>query len=89
MAIARAVLREPAMLVLDEPTSSMDFTTEEALKEKLRRFAEHRTLLLVTHRNSLMDLVDRLIVIEGGRIVLDGPKNEVVAALKTRAPARA
>jgi len=82
VAVGRALLREPSMLILDEPSSSMDFSTEDALKEKLRTYAEHRTLLLVTHRNSMMDLVDRLIVIDEGRIVLDGPKQQVIEALK-------
>ncbi len=83
VAVGRALLREPAILVLDEPTSSMDFSTEEALKQKLRSFAEHRTMILVTHRNSMMDLIDRLIVIEDGRIVADGPKQQVIEALKS------
>jgi ATP-binding cassette subfamily C protein LapB len=61
----------------------MDFSTEEALKQKLRTFGEHRTMILVTHRNSMMDLIDRLIVIEDGRIVADGPRQQVVEALKS------
>ncbi len=83
VAVARAVLHEPPILLLDEPTSSMDFATEEALKHRLADFARHRTMVLITHRNSLMDLVDRLIVVDRGSIVADGPKEMVVAALQS------
>lgn len=82
VAIARAVLNDPPMLVLDEPTSSMDHQSEEQLKRRLRDFAAHKTLLLVTHRTSLLDLVDRLIVIDQGVIVADGPKSTVIEALQ-------
>lgn len=83
VAVGRALLHEPSILMFDEPTSSMDFSTEEALKQKLRVYAAHRTMVLVTHRNSMMDLVDRLIVVEDGRIVIDGPKQQVIDALKS------
>lgn len=83
VAIARAVVHEPGFLLLDEPTSSMDFSTEDALKARLAAYAKDRSMLLVTHRNSLLDLVDRLIVIDRGVIVCDGPKAQVVEALRT------
>jgi ATP-binding cassette subfamily C protein LapB len=83
VAIARAVLLDPPILLLDEPTSSMDFTSEAQLKERLQRYAEHKTMLIVTHRTSLLDLADRIIVIDGGRVVADGPKNQVVDALQS------
>ena len=83
VAMARALLREPSILILDEPSSAMDSITEDALKRTLRAFAEHRTLVLVTHRNSMMtDLVDRLIVIDDGRVVLDGPRQKVLEAIR-------
>jgi len=81
VAIARAVVHEPTMLLFDEPSSSMDHSTEEALKRRLAEYSQGKTMLLVTHRNSLLDLVDRLIVIDRGTIVCDGPKQEVIAAL--------
>ncbi len=82
VAIARGVVNEPPILLLDEPTSSMDHSSEELVKAKLRQFCAHRTLLIVTHRTSLLDLVDRLIVMDNGKIVADGPKERVVEALK-------
>ncbi len=83
IALARALLRDPPMLLLDEPTSAMDHSTEDQLKQRLREYLKDRTLILVTHRNSLLDLVDRLIVMDGGRVVADGPKAKVVAALQS------
>lgn len=81
--IARAILNDPAVLLLDEPSSAMDHQSEEALKERLGRFTTGKTVLLVTHRNSLLDLVDRLIVIDNGQIMADGPKAQVVEALQS------
>ena len=60
----------------------MDFSSEDAIKGRLAEFAKDHTLLLVTHRNSLLDLVDRLIVIDHGSVVCDGPKQVVVEALR-------
>lgn len=80
--IARAMLNDPPMLLLDEPSSAMDHQSEEALKARLRQFASHKTVVLVTHRTSLLELVDRLIVIDGGQIMADGPKAQVVEALQ-------
>jgi ATP-binding cassette subfamily C protein LapB len=82
VAIARAVLLDPPVLLLDEPTSSMDFTSESQLKERLRRFMQHKTMVIVTHRVSLIDLAERMIVIDEGRIVTDGPRQQVVESLQ-------
>jgi len=81
--IARAVLNDPPMLLLDEPSSAMDHQSEEALKTRLRKFTIGKTVLLVTHRNSLLDLADRLIVMDNGQIMADGPKAQVVEALQS------
>lgn len=83
VAIARALVHEPSILLLDEPTSAMDFSTEEGIKTRLAAYDRDHTLLLITHRNSLLDLVDRLIVIDHGSIVCDGPKQEVIEALRS------
>ncbi|WP_018174243.1 type I secretion system permease/ATPase [Thioalkalivibrio sp. ALJ9] len=80
--IARAVLHEPNILLLDEPTSAMDNSTEQAVKRSLKAFMGGRTALVVTHRTSLLDLVDRVIVLDQGRVVADGPKQQVIQALR-------
>ena len=77
-----AVINDPPILLLDEPTSAMDHSSEEDLKKRLRDFAVAKTVLLVSHRTSLLDLVDRVIVMDGGRIVADGPKDQVITALR-------
>jgi ATP-binding cassette subfamily C protein LapB len=82
IAIARALLLDPPVLMLDEPSNSMDNSTEAILKRQLAEYAKHKTLILITHRSSLLDLVDRLIVIDAGRVIADGPKAQVLEALK-------
>lgn len=81
--LARAVLGEPPILLLDEPTGAMDHSTEDGVRKRLAGFLKDRTAIIVTHRNALLDIVDRLIVIDAGRIVADGPKDRVVAALRS------
>jgi ATP-binding cassette subfamily C protein LapB len=90
VALARALVQDPPILVLDEPTSAMDQSSEHRFKQRLAASLAGRTLLIVTHRASLLSLVDRVIVLEGGRIAADGPREEVVRALaagQVRAPA--
>ncbi len=82
VALARALLLEPPVLLLDEPTSSMDNTTEDAVRRALMTSTRGCTLLLVTHRASMLALVDRLIIVDRGRIIADGPKDSVMEALK-------
>ena len=82
VAIARAFINDPPFLLMDEPTASMDHSSEEQIKQKLKSQAANKTLLLITHRTALLDLVDRIIVMDGGRIVADGPKAQVVQALR-------
>lgn len=82
VALARALLLNPQILLLDEPTAAMDNTGEERLKQRLQAVIEHKTIVLVTHRASLLSLVDRLIVVDRGQIVADGPKAAVMDALK-------
>ena len=81
--IARALLQDPPLLLLDEPSSSMDNASEALFKARLGSVIAGKTLLLVTHRGSMLSLVDRLIVVEGGKIVADGPKEDVLKALKS------
>jgi ATP-binding cassette subfamily C protein LapB len=89
VAIARAVLLDPPVLLLDEPTSSMDYTSESQLKGHIRQFSQHKTMIIVTHRSSLMELADRIIVLDDGLIVADGPRDKIVAALQSGQIARA
>jgi ATP-binding cassette subfamily C protein LapB len=79
--LARALLLDPPVLVLDEPTSNMDNRTEIRIKNSLASVIKEKTLILITHRASLLEMVDRLIVIDNGAIVADGPKAAVLEAL--------
>jgi ATP-binding cassette subfamily C protein LapB len=82
VAIARSLLLDPPVVVMDEPTNAMDNSTEERFKEKLGEVLQDKTLLLVTHKASLLSLVDRIIVMDQGHLVADGPKDQILAALK-------
>ena len=87
--IARAVLNDSPILLLDEPSSAMDHQSEDLLKARLQRFTRGKTVILVTHRTSLLELVDRLIVLDNGKIMADGPKAQVVEALQSGRVGRA
>ncbi len=80
--LARALLLDPPILLLDEPTSAMDNTSEDILRNRLHGWAQGKTVLLITHRASMLSLVDRLVVLDGGHIVADGPKDAVIEALR-------
>lgn len=82
IALGRSVLLNEPLLILDEPTNSFDNTTESIVKKRLLEYTRDRTLLLVTHKAPMLELVERLIVMDEGRIVMDGPKDEVLNALK-------
>jgi len=80
--LARALLLDPPIMLLDEPTSHMDNASEDVLRQKLFDLMQGKTLLLVTHRMSMLSLVDRLVVLDNGKVVADGPKELVVEALR-------
>lgn len=82
VALARALLFNPPVLVLDEPTSNMDNSAEAAIRQKLKALSKDRTLLLITHKLSMLDLVDRVIVMERGKLVMDGPTEAVLKRLR-------
>ncbi len=82
VAIARAVVHNPPILLLDEPTGSMDHSSEDTIKRNLREYGAGKTMVIVTHRTTLLDLVDRIIVMDSGKIVADGPKERVIEALR-------
>jgi ATP-binding cassette subfamily C protein LapB len=75
--LSRALLHEPNILVLDEPTSSMDSSTEAAILQRLGDYLTDRTMVAVTHRNTLLNLVSRVLVMDKGNIILDSPPNEL------------
>ena len=81
IAIARAELLSPPVLLLDEPSSAADNRSEEQFKARLAAQLGGRTLMLISHRASLLTLVNRLIVIDQGRVIADGAKEQVLAAL--------
>jgi ATP-binding cassette subfamily C protein LapB len=85
VALARAMLLDPPILILDEPTSNMDNRTEVRLRDNLSKVIKEKTLFLITHRASMLEMVDRLVVIDDGTIVADGPKASVLEALGKRA----
>jgi len=83
VALARAALLDPPVILFDEPTSSMDFSTEHQFKERLKTFATNKTLVIVTHRTSFIEAANRILVIDDGKIVADGPRGEVLEALQS------
>jgi ATP-binding cassette subfamily C protein LapB len=83
ISLSRLFLRSPKVLLMDEPTAAMDQGTEEKMRQQVRTEFADSTLLLITHKMNMLDLVDRLIVMDRGAIVADGPKAEVLEALKT------
>lgn len=90
IALARALVGDPKLYVMDEPTSAMDAQTESALIKRLNAATQGRTLVLVTHRPAMLRLAERVIVLERGKIVADGPRDAVLArAQRPRAAAAA
>lgn len=83
VAIARALLLEPRIIILDEPTNSMDSRTEEMFKFKFKQSTKDKTVILITHKGSMLNIVDRLIMLEQGQIVADGPREIVIEKLAT------
>ena len=75
IALARALVGQPPILLLDEPTSAMDVQNEAQVIAQLKAHCADCTMVIVTHRPSLLELVDRVIVIEGGKVAADGPKS--------------
>jgi ATP-binding cassette subfamily C protein LapB len=87
VALARCLATQPQILLMDEPTSSMDAQSELMFLRQLKEAIGQRTLVVVTHRPAVLDLVDRIVVVDSGKLVLDGPKAQVLAALSGVKPA--
>ncbi len=81
LAMARALVRSPQILLMDEPTANMDPQSESNLLTKLHGYLTDQTLILITHRMNVLSLVNRAVLIEQGQILIDGPKDEVLAKL--------
>ena len=82
IAVARALLLSPRIFVMDEPSNAMDSSSEDGFKKRFLNQLKTQTLILVTHKASMLTLVDRLIVMDGAKIVADGAKEDVLTALK-------
>ena len=82
LAIARAMIGDPSILLMDEPTSSMDSNTELAIVKSLNTATKGKTVLFVTHRGPMVSIADRILIIEGGKLVMDGPRDVVLEKLK-------
>ena len=87
VALARCLVTQPQILLMDEPTSSMDAQSEVAFLRQLKEACGRCTLVMVTHRPAVLELVSRVVVVDGGRVVMDGPKDQVLAALSGQRPA--
>lgn len=81
ISIARAMIRDPQVLIFDEPTTGMDSALEAQVEQSLSKFIQGKTFVMVTHRTSLLSLIDRLIVVDKGMIVADGTKEDVIKRL--------
>jgi ATP-binding cassette subfamily C protein LapB len=84
VALARALVRDPEIVIMDEPTSNMDTDSELMLQRRLQTVMEGRTVVLVTHRLSMLRIVERLIVMENGQIKMDGSRDKVLQRLRER-----
>ncbi|MGP6293239.1 ABC transporter ATP-binding protein [Caldiplasma sukawensis] len=78
VAILRAIIRDPDILIMDEPTSSIDLYSERLIFNAIKEFSKNRTLILITHRFTMIDLVDRIMVLKNGKLIEHGTKDELM-----------
>jgi ATP-binding cassette subfamily C protein LapB len=81
VAIARALCGNPPILVMDEPSSNMDTGSENRFQQRLAAYRGLKSLVCITHRGTMLNVVDRVIVLDNGKVVADGPKDQVLASL--------
>ncbi|MCB1563217.1 MAG: type I secretion system permease/ATPase [Alphaproteobacteria bacterium] len=84
VAIARSLLYDPPILILDEPTASMDPASENRLRKRLETLCHNKTTILITHKGPMLSIVDKLILIDRGRLIAYGPKDDVIRKLQAR-----
>ena len=78
LAIARALVRNPRILIFDEATSALDYESERIIQQNMRKICEGRTVLIIAHRLSTVRHADRIITLQGGAVVEDGPHDELI-----------
>lgn len=83
IAVARALLYDPPVMILDEPTASMDPASENRLLRRLDFLTRNRTVILITHKGAMLSMVDRLILMDRGKILADGPKDKIIERLQS------
>jgi ATP-binding cassette subfamily C protein LapB len=86
--LSRLLIRNPSVVLLDEPTASMDEATEKLFIQRFSAWAKNKTVIIATHRMRVLDLVERVVALDGGRIVLDADKEEALRVLKGEKPAQ-
>jgi ATP-binding cassette subfamily C protein LapB len=79
--IARGLASDTQVLLADEPTDSIDTQTEKHIIDHMKHSIKDKTFIVVTHKPSILKLVDRILVVDAGRIILDGPKDKVLAQI--------
>lgn len=88
VALARLTLRHPRVVLLDEPTASLDDSTEQQALRGIAQWAQHKTLVVVTHRPQVLALVNRIVIIDEGKVIMDGPRDVVLQKLREKADAQ-
>ena len=83
IALARAMLLKPRIMVCDEPTNAMDIQAEESFRKYIAEQVKDKTLILITHKHNLLPLVDRIILLDQGKLIIDGPRDKVIEALQS------
>jgi len=88
VALARALLMDAPILILDEPTSNLDKASERRLMGRLHKVFKNKTVVLFTHNSEMLALVDKLMVLDRGRVIAFGPKGEILQKFNSKAAAK-